>query len=97
MRYVLEGLFRGMELEVPLDDDGCPPCLFCERPVRSRSTGGPLICGPCDMGYDYNPHIRWTTDRAREMHENHRRNLLKYEVRRWGHWPGQPFVPFVRK
>ena len=69
--YVID---RGL-LEPPLEVeiDGIPPCLWCETPVIHRSTGGPLICGPCDLGLNQ--------DGSRKTHEDHERGAANYRRR----------------
>jgi hypothetical protein len=40
-----------------------PPCLFCEQPVESPSTDGPLVCAWCDCGVNRDG-TEWTEEQA---------------------------------
>jgi len=52
-----------------VDYDGDPPCLFCNEPVTSPSTDGPLICGWCDCGGNRDG-TNWTSEQREERWAN---------------------------
>lgn len=59
--------FGGSVYEV--EYEGIPPCLYCDKPVTSPSTDGPLVCPTCDMGCNENGK-KWTIEENKQMHIN---------------------------
>jgi hypothetical protein len=54
--------------------EGDPPCLFCNRPVKSPSSDGPLICPMCDMGCNEDG-TAWTREENETHHANFSRRI----------------------
>ena len=66
MKYYIN---RGERKPLEVEYDGDPPCLFCNEPVTSPSTDGPLICGACDCGMNKDG-TTWTNEQSSERWAN---------------------------
>ena len=75
MKYLIHRneAFTGRK-PLKVEYDGDPPCLFCNQPVTSPSTDGPLVCGTCDCGCN-NDGRPWTREENKAAHENFNRRI----------------------
>lgn len=48
-------------------------CIYCDRPVRDLSMGGPALCPACDCGYSDGK--RWDMDTFARLTANARRRI----------------------
>lgn len=81
--YFIRQGFMGMDapLKVVLPDP--PPCLFCDQPVLSPSTDGPLVCPTCDCGWNADGSA-WTREQSNERHAHFRKKVAEYRARSFG-------------
>lgn len=77
MKYLISRneAFTGLK-PIEVEYDYPPPCLFCDQPVTSPSTDGPLVCSHCDCGcnVDGSP---WTSEQKLLMWNNRKKKIRK--------------------
>lgn len=79
--YVSQGPF-GMDPPLEVISTFPPPCIWCSKPVFYPSMDGPLVCGPCDCGYDDGPaQAYWSKEKYEQMAKQRSENIARYRAK----------------